>query len=148
MSDTALLLIDLQRDFLETNGRLPVGGANADRVITTPLRLLNHALNLGWKLVFIKNEFAKNDWLGNFLRKNSAIAGSPGAEIDPRIPVPARAHIFSKAKSDAFSNPSLEPCGVLPIPQQGGFEWLIHQKADSPLVTLAPDRGLLYGFLK
>jgi len=108
MSDTALLLIDLQRDFLETTGRLPVGGADADRVIATSLLVLNHALNAGWKLIFIKNEFAKNDWLGNFLRKNSAIAGSPGAEIDPRIPVPAQARIFTKAKSDAFSNPALE----------------------------------------
>ena len=108
MSDTALLLIDLQRDFLETNGRLPVGGENADRVIATSLRILNHARTAGWKLIFIKNEFKKHDWRGNLSRNNAAIAASPGAEIDPRIPVPADAEIFSKAKSDGFSNPALE----------------------------------------
>jgi nicotinamidase-related amidase len=163
MSYTALLLIDLQRDFLETNGRLPVGRENADRVIAASLRILNHALTAGWKLIFIKNEFKKRDWLGNFSRNNSAIAGSPGAEIDPRIPVPGNAEIFSKAKSDAFSNPALEAslkvgsirqivmlglmteacvCATASSAVRRGFKVLIIADAVASLEDVAHQRGL------
>jgi len=33
MNNTALLLIDLQRDFLETSGQMPISARNADIVI-------------------------------------------------------------------------------------------------------------------
>lgn len=108
MVDTALLLLDLQRDFLEADGRLTVGKGNAEPVILSANRLLNHAAKAGWKPILIKNEFRKRDWIGNFLRNDAAIEGAAGAEIDPRVPLPAMAPTFSKSRSDAFTNPALE----------------------------------------
>lgn len=108
MINTALLLLDLQRDFLEADGRLTVGKENAEPVIQSANRLLSHAQSAGWKLVFVKNEFRKRDWIGNFFRNHAAIEGAAGAQIDPRVAVPATAPIFVKSRPDAFTNPGLE----------------------------------------
>jgi len=107
MNDTALLLLDLQRDFLEASGRMPVSPGNADWVISSANRLVMHAERAGWKQIFIKNEFLKSDWIGNLFRKSAAIEGSVGAEIDPRVALPARSSVISKSKLDAFTNPAL-----------------------------------------
>jgi nicotinamidase-related amidase len=107
LNDTALLVIDLQRDFLEENGRMPVGKNGAELVIASANRLLKHAESAGWLQVFIKNEYRKTDWIGNLFRKGAAIEGSAGAEIDPRVPFPAGAVVVSKARPDAFTNPAL-----------------------------------------
>jgi nicotinamidase-related amidase len=106
---TAVLLIDLQRDFLEKTGRLPVSPEDADAVIRVANRLVEHAGKKGWTPVFIKNEFSPSDWLGNALRNKSALAGSPGAEIDPRVDYRSDSITFVKSESDSFSNPQLEP---------------------------------------
>lgn len=107
MPNTALLLLDLQRDFLEAGGRLTVGERHAAPVIESANRLLKHAAGADWKLIFVKNEFRKDDWLGNFFRNRAAIAGAAGAAIDPRVNLPPTAHVVSKSESDAFSNPAL-----------------------------------------
>ncbi len=108
MSGVALLAIDLQRDFLEANGRQSVGPERAARVIETSNRLVKHAAVAGWQTIFIKNEFSKNDWFGNLLRGGSAIQGSAGAEMDPRVMVPENAPMIRKNKASAFTNPALE----------------------------------------
>jgi len=107
MSKTALLLIDLQRDFLETSGRMPISAGNADMVISLANRLIKHAESAGWTPVFIRNEFKKSDWVGNILRKRAAIEGSAGAEIDPRVLIPVSSSVISKSRPDAFTNPAL-----------------------------------------
>jgi nicotinamidase-related amidase len=107
LNDTALLAIDLQRDFLEENGRMPVGKNGAELVIASASRLLKYAESVGWLQVFIKNEYRKADWIGNLFRRGAAIEGSAGAEIDPRIPFRAGALVVSKARPDAFTNPAL-----------------------------------------
>jgi nicotinamidase-related amidase len=43
MNKTALLVIDLQRDFPEANGRMSVGARNAALLIAVANRLLQHA---------------------------------------------------------------------------------------------------------
>lgn len=107
MNDTALLLLDLQRDFLEMSGRMPISAGNADIVISSANRLVRHAERAGWKQIFIKNEFLKSDWIGNLFRKRAAIKGSLGAEIDPRVVFPAGSSVISKSRPDAFTNPAL-----------------------------------------
>ena len=104
---TALFLVDLQRDFLASDGRMPVRREHAGRVIDAANRLLNHADLVPWKTVFIKNAFRQDDWLGNLVRGKAAIEGSVGAEIDPRVMVPPDAEFVAKAQADAFSNPAL-----------------------------------------
>jgi len=120
MKRTALLLIDLQRDFLETTGRLRVAEEDARRVIKAANDLLNHAPTAGWKVIFVINQFRKNDWIGNFFRNQAAIEGSRGGEIDPRIGVPTGVPIFHKDRMDAFSN-----AGLVEAIRSGGIEELI-----------------------
>jgi len=108
MNNVALMVLDLQRDFLEPSGRQSVG-AEAEGIIRSANLMLKHAEGAGWNVVFIKNEFLRTDWIGNFLRNGASVAGSPGAEADPRILYPEKHSDFSKSKSDAFSNPGLLP---------------------------------------
>jgi nicotinamidase-related amidase len=108
MNHTALLLLDLQRDFLETTGRMPISAGNADTVISSANLLVRHADSAGWKQIFIRNEFLKSDWIGNLFRKRAALEGSAGAEIDPLVIFPERSSAISKSKPDAFTNPALE----------------------------------------
>lgn len=103
---TALLLIDLQIDFLADTGRMPVGSANAERVITTANRLIRRHEERHWPIVVICNQFRKTDVIANFFRNYAAIEGSAGGTMDPRI----HAHdglFLTKAKSSAFTNPDL-----------------------------------------
>jgi len=107
MQNNGLLLIDLQRDFLQPSGRMPVGTRQAENVIKCVLRLMSSDQAYDAQPIFILNQFSANDRLSNFFRRYSAIAGSSGAEIDPRI-VYQGFPCFTKATSDAFSNPELD----------------------------------------
>lgn len=104
---TALLLIDLQVDFLQPSGRKSVGDRRAASVIACAARLLNQAAQNGVPTAFVVNQFRPDDRIGNVLRRHAAIRGSKGAEIDPRIP-PSAAPVFPKDRSNAFSNPMLD----------------------------------------
>jgi nicotinamidase-related amidase len=100
----ALLLIDLQIDFLSDKGRLFVGAANAERVISVANRMAALFEERGWPIIVIYNQFKKSDVMGNFFRRYAALEGSEGGQMDPRVVV-HDARCFSKAKSSAFSNP-------------------------------------------
>ncbi len=106
MNNTGLLLIDLQRDFLQPSGRMFVGKRQADSVIECSQRLISFAQSNDLQPILIVNQFSAHDRLGNFFRRHAAIAGSVGAEIDPRI-VPQGFPCFTKDTSDAFSNTEL-----------------------------------------
>jgi nicotinamidase-related amidase len=100
----ALLLIDLQVDFLSDTGRLPVGTANAERVISVANRMIALFEERHCPIFVIVNQFKKTDVIGNFFRRNAAIEGTEGGRIDPRILVHDAFH-FSKARGSAFTNP-------------------------------------------
>ncbi len=104
---TALLLIDLQIDFLSDTGRMPVGTANADRVIMTVNRLIKLFEERHWPIIFIYNQFRKADVIANFFRNYAAIEGSEGGNIDPRVISHDGFFFFAKARNSAFSNPEL-----------------------------------------
>ncbi len=104
--ETALFLIDLQNDFLSDTGRMPVGAANAEKVIAAANRLIDFNRKRHWLIIDVLSQFKKSDIIGNFLRKNAAIEGSEGCEMDPRI-ISHDASCFPKSKSSAFSNPYL-----------------------------------------
>src|ERR1700677_4558574 len=108
MSRTVLLLIDLQRDFLETDGRLPVPAGDANRVIAVANRMIEHGQKAGWTMIWIKNEFRWTQFLGNIDRKYAAMKGSCGAEIDPRIKCSTEFTMVVKCCADGFSNARLE----------------------------------------
>jgi len=104
--ETALFLIDLQNDFLSDTGRMPVGTANAEKVIAAANRLIDFNRKRHWLIIDVVSQFKKSDVIGNLLRKHAAVEGSEGSEMDPRI-APHDASCFPKSKSSAFSNPYL-----------------------------------------
>jgi len=105
---TAVLLIDLQVDFLDADaGRTPVPAALSRRVLHSANRVLAGEVLCDALPVLILNQFPRSDWLGNLVRRDAAIAGTPGARVDPRVAARPDVPVFAKERSDAFSNPAL-----------------------------------------
>lgn len=104
----ALLLIDFQRDFLLSDGRMPVAENQINGLIVAANRAIAAARVNGDVIVAIGNEFPRSSVVANFFRRNAAIAGSPGAKWDERVPI-GTAKFFPKWRGDAFCNLELEP---------------------------------------
>lgn len=109
LNHTAVLLMDLQRDFLAGEGaRLPVDREGAASVLRTANAILaRRALESAIPL-FVVNQFPASARLGNFFRKGAAIAGTPGAALDPRLCATGSVKVISKSSPSAFSNPELQ----------------------------------------
>jgi maleamate amidohydrolase len=103
----ALLVIDLQKDFLERRGRLPVAEAQVTPLLSATNRLVEKAGPLGVEVVYVENHFRRGDVLGNWLRHGAAVEDDAGAAPDPRVRR-VDGHRFAKAQGDAFSNPDLD----------------------------------------
>lgn len=103
----ALLLIDFQKDFFVADGRMSLGSEQAEHLIVVANRLINLFHNNGSVVIFIGSEFKRTDFVGNLFRRFSALKGSDGAYLDPRINSKGCPY-FPKSKSDAFSNPDLD----------------------------------------
>lgn len=106
MSRAALLLIDFQRDFLASDGRLPVARSQVEPVIAAANAAVARARAQGDAIVAIGNEFPRRAWIANLFRKFSALAGSRGATWDERVDRAGAAY-FPKSQADAFGNPAL-----------------------------------------
>jgi nicotinamidase/pyrazinamidase len=109
LTRSAVLLMDLQHDFLGAEGsRMPVDTEGAADVIGTANAILRKDVLAQAIPVLIVNQFPVADRIANFLRKGAAVAGSPGANLDFRIQNIGRARIIAKANPSAFRNPELE----------------------------------------
>lgn len=105
---TAALLIDFQIDFLDhAKGRMPVRRIDAERVIALANSVLSGGVLSGSLVLAIVNAFPRNQWFANFVRRNSAIAGSTGAQFDPRLKIPPTLPVIPKEHGSAFTNPKL-----------------------------------------
>lgn len=102
---TALLVIDMQIDFLDAAGRLPVDQRRVPDLVRNVNAAIDEAEGLGMLVVHIGNEFPRASLLNPF-RKFAAIAGSPGAALDPRVSR-GGSHYVAKRASDAFSSQPL-----------------------------------------
>jgi maleamate amidohydrolase len=110
MPPTAVLLMDLQVDFLDTaRGRMPVGDEGTARVLTAAHAVLAGAVLPEAVVVAIANEFPATQVIANFFRRRAAIVGSPGAALDPRLDLDSSVPRFAKSAASAFSNPALHP---------------------------------------
>lgn len=103
---SVVLALDLQRDFLEDDGRMPIARAQVPGLLAVTNAVTAAAAEHGVKVIYISNEFPRSQCLANFFRRGAAIAGSPGGEIDPRV-VRRSSMYVSKAEGNAFSNPAL-----------------------------------------
>lgn len=86
MTQAAVLLIDLQRDFIDAHcGRMPVDPGGAALVLRIANFILaRHALET-WIPVLIVNQFPASACIGNYFRNGAAISGTPGEEFDPSV---------------------------------------------------------------
>jgi len=76
----AVLAIDLQRDFLEDEGRIPVARSQVEALIAAANSVTASAAAHGVKVVYVGNEFPRSQWLANLFRRNAALTGSRGGE--------------------------------------------------------------------
>lgn len=104
---TAVLAVDLQRDFLADDARMPVRKTQVEPLIRASNAVLDAAHGRGWKVVAIGNEFPRGDFLRNLVQHGAAIEGTPGALRDPRVHDVQDVY-FPKSSRDAFTNPELD----------------------------------------
>ena len=103
---TVLLVLDLQRDFLESTGRMPIASNQVPTLVEATNNLIASAATHAIAVACVGNEFAASQWLQNRLRHQAALVGSSGADLDPRVHL-RDVPYFAKSASDAFSNPAL-----------------------------------------
>jgi nicotinamidase-related amidase len=102
------MLLDLQCDFLEDGGRMPVARDQVESMLAAVNALVDAGSARRVPVVYILNAFPRSAFVLNLLRRGAAIAGTRGAELDPRVHRAGDVR-FPKAASDAFSNPDLDP---------------------------------------
>jgi hypothetical protein len=79
MPNAAILLIDLQKDFLDCEeGCLPVDRIGSEEVIKIANDVLAKKILPEVLPVFIMSKFPPSARIANFFRKNAALVGSPG----------------------------------------------------------------------
>lgn len=103
---TALIVLDLQRDLLEADGRMPVKQSQVQPLLDTATALHAAARAQGLPIIRIENLYTSAD-VGNLFRNGATVRGTPGATWDPRAPIDADA-MFEKDAPDAFTNPAFD----------------------------------------
>ena len=103
---TALMIIDLQKDFLSAYGRLPVKQSQVPGLVEATNSAIAEARQKEIVIYHIINAFPKKS-IANWFRKFAAIKGSEGAEIDGRIDSKDTV-CMEKWANDAFCNAELE----------------------------------------
>jgi hypothetical protein len=117
MPQAAVLLMDLQRDFLDQReGRLPVDEQGAQAVIRVANEVLSKRILAGTLPILMKNQFPATARIANFFRHGAAVCGTAGAELALRLVRSGLELVVTKSSPSAFSNPELEAylraCGV------------------------------------
>jgi len=102
----ALLVLDMQKDFIGPEARMPIEKGASAPLIDAVNRVSASAAKAGMLVIYIRNEFPGSD-IANLFRNHAAEKGTAGAEIDPRVTMVSDS-VFDKDQPDAFSNPKLE----------------------------------------
>lgn len=98
MTDTALILVDIQKDYFE-GGRWTL--SKMDQASDNAARVLAHARRSGHMIVHIHHEMLTDD--APFFR-----AGSTGAEIHPKVGPQAGEEVILKHTPNSFHNTRLK----------------------------------------
>lgn len=101
---TVIVLMDMQRDYLQPNGRLPIAKSQIEPVIKTANELIDAAREHAIGVVYVRNWYSQFGFIGDLERNYSTIRYWPGAEFDPKIDDTAGVY-FNKIYPDAFSVP-------------------------------------------
>jgi hypothetical protein len=81
---TALLVIDIQKDMTEKNGKRPLNLAQTDSMIPVVNSLIQNADKKDWLVIYITHEYVKNSPL-RLVTQDFLLEGKPGAAMDPRL---------------------------------------------------------------
>ena len=81
----AFVVVDVQKEFVEAGGRLPVAENQVEAMLAATNRLLESARSLGVEVVYVTSD------------------SPPGGELDPRLKR-GTGPTFAKRRADAFSN--------------------------------------------
>ncbi len=100
-SGTAVLVLDLQRDFLMPNGRNPIAADQVESVLSAANTVADGGAAAGVEVVYVGNEFPPEARIANLFRRGAALRGSVGAALDPRLHV-VGGRYFAKRRGDAF----------------------------------------------
>ena len=138
VGESALLVLDLQRDFLEGDGRMPIAAQQVTPLLAVANALIDAAASEGAPVVYVLNAFPRSQHVLNFFRHGAAVAGTPGAEINPRVRRAPEAATFSKERSDAFSNADLDV-----FFRKAGVRHLVIVGVFAPACVRATARGAL-----
>ena len=101
-----LLVIDMQIDYVDKNGRFPIEISQIDNLIETINIIIDDFHRSNYKIVYVRNNFKKND-IKNIFRNYAVIEGTFGVEINPKVSIVSE-NIFNKYSPSAFSNNDLE----------------------------------------
>jgi nicotinamidase-related amidase len=102
----ALLVIDMQIDYIDENGKFPIEKSQINNLIEAINNIIADLNDNDYQIIYMRNIFRKND-IKNVYRNFAVIEGTAGAEIDPRINIVSD-NIFDKYTPNAFSNKRLE----------------------------------------
>jgi|HubBroStandDraft_2_1064218.scaffolds.fasta_scaffold250080_1 nicotinamidase-related amidase len=83
-SRVAVFALDLQRDFLEDGGRMPVASAHVDPLLASANAAIDRAVAAQVPVVYVFNAFPRSAWLPNLFRRGAAPAGSRGGQSSTR----------------------------------------------------------------
>lgn len=109
MPGSAVLLMDLQHDFLGAPGsRLPVDADGAAAVIRAANAILAGEVLAFAVPVVVMNRFPASANVANFFRNGAAVEGSAGVQLDSRVHNAAGRLVVYKSQSSAFTNPELD----------------------------------------
>ncbi len=103
----ALFVMDMQKDFTEETGRLPVEMSQAEGALTNINDLIQSSGKQRMDVIYIRNEFPRRAFLANRFRNFAAVAGEEGSEFDDRL-ILSGGPVFTKKHPDAFSNGMLK----------------------------------------
>lgn len=102
---TALLVVDMLKDFCDPSGAMPLAGAD---VLYPPIRALADAVrDDGGPVVWIADRHEPNDREFD-KRTPHCLAGTPGAEIVDELPVQPQDPVVPKRRYSAFFGTDLD----------------------------------------
>lgn len=102
----ALLVLDIQNDFISDEARMPVAKHQIEPMLSSINSIIIEADHLNIPVIYIGNEFEAKQVISNWLRKNSAIKGSEGAKLDERLTIINDLY-FPKNAANALTNSEL-----------------------------------------
>ena len=98
----ALLVIDMQIDYIGENARYSVENSQIDNLIGITNEIIEYFNQNNFTIIYLRRIFRENDWQ-NIFNNYAAIEGTIGVEIDPRMSIVSE-NIFDKYTASAFSN--------------------------------------------